>query len=125
MVYGLLRLWPVKIPSNVDKGVTGMSGVRLMKVKDADDGARLDRWFKKYVPEIGFGQLQKLMRKGSIRLDGKRVKGKERLEAGQEIRVPPVQENPDARPAKKPRLTRMILKKCKGGFYTVIRCNCY
>lgn len=66
-----------------------MSGVRLIEVKPADDGARLDRWFKTHVPEIGFGQLQKLMRKGAVRLDGKRVKGKERISAGQVVRVPP------------------------------------
>lgn len=82
-----------------------MSGVRHFEVKAADAGARLDRWFKQYVPEIGFGQLQKLMRKGAIRLDGKRVKGSERLEAGQVVRVPPTGPRGDA--PEKPERQRM------------------
>ena len=71
-----------------------MTGVRHIKVRVGDAGSRLDRWFKHHVPEIGFGQLQKLMRKGQVRLDGKRVKGNERLDAGQVIRVPPVKAPP-------------------------------
>ncbi|RMB04511.1 23S rRNA pseudouridine955/2504/2580 synthase [Eilatimonas milleporae] len=66
-----------------------MSGVRHMKVTPEDAGLRLDRWFRRHVPEAGFGAVQKAMRKGAVRLDGRRVKGNERLETGQDIRVPP------------------------------------
>ena len=66
-----------------------MSGVQQIEVKPDDDDIRIDRWFKRHFPHVGFGQLQKAMRKGSIRLDGKRVKGKEHVLAGQIIRVPP------------------------------------
>jgi 23S rRNA pseudouridine955/2504/2580 synthase len=67
-----------------------MSGVVTREVEADDDGIRIDRWFKRHYPDVGFGALQKMMRKGEIRLDGKRVKGKERLEPGQMIRVPPL-----------------------------------
>lgn len=50
---------------------------------------RFDRWCKKHFPALAFGQLQKLMRSGQFRLDGKRVKGNERLATGQVVRVPP------------------------------------
>ena len=81
-----------------------MSGVQNREVGQDDDGIRIDRWFKRHFPEVGFGQLQKIMRKGEVRLDGKRVKGKERLEAGQIIRVPPLSEKIAAGPKKKPGL---------------------
>ncbi len=67
-----------------------MSGVQHITVDVDDEGARIDRWFKRHYPEIGFGQLQRLMRKGDIRLNGKRVKGKEKVQAGQTVRVPPM-----------------------------------
>ena len=45
------------------------------KIIDADEaGMRLDRWFKLHFPGLGFGQLQKLLRSGQIRIDGGRVK---------------------------------------------------
>ncbi len=58
---------------------------------------RLDRWFKGHFPALGHGQLQKLLRKGQIRLDGHRAKANDRVEAGQTIRIPPMPDEPAAR----------------------------
>ncbi|WP_051101997.1 MULTISPECIES: RluA family pseudouridine synthase [Bartonella] len=49
---------------------------------------RLDRWFKVHYPGLAFGYLQKLLRSGQIRVDGRRVKTDIRLIIGQSIRVP-------------------------------------
>ncbi|MEL6094188.1 RluA family pseudouridine synthase [Bartonella schoenbuchensis] len=49
---------------------------------------RLDRWFKVHYPGLAFGYLQKLLRSGQIRVDGRRVKTDIRLVIGQSIRVP-------------------------------------
>jgi len=78
-----------------------MSAAQNIEVNQDDDGIRIDRWFKRHFPAVSFVMLQKKMRKGEVRLDGKRVKGKERLEAGQTIRVPPLGENPTEAPKKK------------------------
>lgn len=51
---------------------------------------RLDRWFKTHFPGLGFGQLQKLLRSGQIRVDGRRAKSDTRLGAGQTVRIPPL-----------------------------------
>ena len=51
---------------------------------------RVDRWFKAHYPGVGFGALQKLLRSGQVRVDGGRVKAQTRLEAGQTVRVPPL-----------------------------------
>jgi 23S rRNA pseudouridine955/2504/2580 synthase len=58
-------------------------------IADADDGQRLDRWLKKYYPDLPFGQMQKILRTGQVRVDGKRVKGETRLAKGQAVRIPP------------------------------------
>ncbi len=65
-----------------------------VKVQDQDDGQRLDRWLKKYYPALAFGQMQKILRTGQVRVDGKRAKGETRLVAGQEVRIPPQLEAP-------------------------------
>jgi len=71
-----------------------MGQVETRTVGTEDDGLRLDRWFKRHYPAVGHGSLQKLLRTGQIRLDGKRVKAGARLEEGQEIRIPPLQKAP-------------------------------
>ncbi len=58
---------------------------------DGDDGpVRLDRWFKRHFPALAHGRLEKLLRTGQIRVDGKRAKASDRLTAGQAIRIPPL-----------------------------------
>ncbi|MGI9357514.1 MAG: RluA family pseudouridine synthase [Rhizobiaceae bacterium] len=67
-----------------------MSAVTQKTVDSDESGMRLDRWFKLHFPGVGFGKLQKLLRSGQIRVDGGRVKTSSRLEAGQVVRVPPL-----------------------------------
>lgn len=59
-------------------------------VAGVDDGIRLDKWLKKHYPALPFGVMQKLLRTGQVRIDGKRAKPDARIAAGQEIRVPPI-----------------------------------
>ena len=60
-----------------------------VEVEADDDGIRLDRWFRRHYPALGHGALEKLLRTGQVRLDGKRAKASERLTAGQMLRLPP------------------------------------
>lgn len=69
-----------------------MSGVQHMTVIETDEGARLDRWFKRHFPHIAHGRVEKLLRTGQLRVDGKRAKGNLRLQAGQSVRIPPLPE---------------------------------
>jgi 23S rRNA pseudouridine955/2504/2580 synthase len=60
---------------------------------DSRDGTlRLDRWFKRHYPALGHGRLEKLLRTGRIRVDGKRARSNDRVEPGQAIRIPAVEE---------------------------------
>ena len=47
-----------------------MNCVQKIKVADEDEGIRLDRWFKRWFPEIAHGRLQKWLRTGQVRVDG-------------------------------------------------------
>lgn len=66
-----------------------MSRVSQTRVEPDDEGARLDRWFKRHYPELGHAQLEKLLRTGQVRVDGKRSKASDRVSQGQTIRLPP------------------------------------
>ena len=67
----------------------GADEVRQFTVGEDDDGVRLDRWFKRPLPQVGFGTVSRWARTGQLRVDGKRVKVDDRLTAGQQLRVPP------------------------------------
>lgn len=66
-----------------------MSKIPLRIVSADEAGMRLDRWFKRQFPALSHGQLQKLLRTGQVRVNGKRAEASARLEEGQNIRVPP------------------------------------
>ena len=68
--------------------------VLTIPVKPGDAGARLDRWFKRHYPTLTQGALQKMLRSGQIRVDGKRAEAATRVNEGQEIRVPPMPSAP-------------------------------
>ena len=67
----------------------GADGVRQFVVSEDDEGIRLDRWFKRHLPQIGFATVSRWARTGQIRVDGKRARPEDRLAAGQALRVPP------------------------------------
>ena len=72
-----------------------MSGVQHREEPAKEEGWRLDRWVRHHFPGVTHGALQKLLRTGQFRVDGRRVEAGVRLEPGQTVRVPPL---PDAEP---------------------------
>jgi 23S rRNA pseudouridine955/2504/2580 synthase len=80
-------------------------GIRQFTVEADDDGIRLDRWFKRHLPDASFNIVSRWARTGQLRVDGKRATPGDRLEAGQTLRVPPadVAAAASARPARKRR----------------------
>ncbi len=78
--------------------------VRQFTIGEDDNGIRLDRWFKRNLPQIGFATVSRWARTGQIRVDGKRAKPDDRLSEGQVLRVPPGGEQaPDGRKPKQRR----------------------
>jgi 23S rRNA pseudouridine955/2504/2580 synthase len=69
------------------------------EVTEDEEGMRLDRWFKRRLPELSLSHLNKIVRTGQVRVDGGRVKTATRLSRGQSVRVPPLNFEPQARVA--------------------------
>jgi len=65
-----------------------MSGFQIYRVKRIQGDMRLDKMLCEVYESATFGLVQKLCRKGQIRLDGKRVKGNERVAFNQEVKIP-------------------------------------
>ncbi|PWK55899.1 RluA family pseudouridine synthase [Roseicyclus mahoneyensis] len=67
-----------------------MSGVQTLTIGSGEGGQRLDRWFRRHFPQISQGRIEKMCRKGEIRVDGARAKPATRIEEGQAVRIPPL-----------------------------------
>ncbi len=59
-------------------------------IGEDEAGMRLDRWFRRRFPDLPQAHLNKIVRKGEVRVSGKRAEISTRLEAGQRVRVPPL-----------------------------------
>ncbi len=61
-----------------------------MSVEPDETGMRVDRFLTARFPDLSFAHIQRIVRKGELRIDGKRAKPNDRLEAGQQVRIPPL-----------------------------------
>src|SRR5438128_6423167 len=68
-------------------------GVQTVTVSGDEDGMRLDRFFEAKFPGLSFSHIQRIVRKGEVRVNGKRADTKDRLEVGQQVRIPPLKLN--------------------------------
>ncbi|PKP93108.1 MAG: RNA pseudouridine synthase [Alphaproteobacteria bacterium HGW-Alphaproteobacteria-16] len=80
------------------------TNVRQFTVGLDDDGIRLDRWFKRHLPDASFNIVSRWARTGQLRVDGARATPGDRILAGQVIRVPPAE--PVAAATAKPKKAR-------------------
>ena len=65
-------------------------GVQTVAVTPDESGMRVDRFFEARFPGLSFSHIQRIIRKGEVRVNGKRTQPKARLEAGQAVRIPPL-----------------------------------
>lgn len=82
-----------------------MSGVQHRVIAAGEGGQRLDRWLRRQFPHLTQGAIERMCRKGELRLDGARVAPSTRVEEGQDVRIPPLPEAdrpapPPARPGR-------------------------
>jgi 23S rRNA pseudouridine955/2504/2580 synthase len=65
------------------------TGVQIVTVGADESGMRVDRYFESRFPGLSFSHIQRIVRKGEVRVNGKRVDTKDRLQTGQQVRIPP------------------------------------
>ena len=73
-----------------------------LTVPPAEADTRLDRWLRRRFPALTQGALQKMLRTGQVRVDGKRAEANTRLAAGAELRIPPMPTKQPPKPDPKP-----------------------
>ncbi len=78
---------------------------RTFTVAEDDDGIRLDRWFKRHLPETSFNIVSRWARTGALRVDGKKTAPGDRVATGQVLTVPPA----EAAPAEGARVARVVV----------------
>ncbi|MGD9923792.1 MAG: RluA family pseudouridine synthase [Pseudorhodoplanes sp.] len=71
------------------------AAVQTVTVTPDEGGMRVDRFLEARFPGLSFSHIQRVIRKGQLRVNGKRVEPKDRLEAGQHVRIPPLRLDPE------------------------------
>jgi 23S rRNA pseudouridine955/2504/2580 synthase len=87
--------------------------VQTVTVSADESGMRLDRYFEARFPGLSFSHIQRIIRKSQVRLNGKRADPKDRIETGQQVRIPPLKLNqpkPASRLSAEDEKTRDFLK---------------
>jgi 23S rRNA pseudouridine955/2504/2580 synthase len=64
--------------------------VETATVGPDESGMRVDRFFEARFPGLSFSHIQRIIRKGEVRINGKRTQPKARLEPGDSVRIPPL-----------------------------------
>ena len=82
---------PAPPPVVAAKPVQFSAGVQTVAVTPDENGMRVDRFFEGRFPGLSFSHIQRIIRKAEVRVNGKRTQPKARLEAGQAVRIPPLQ----------------------------------
>ncbi|HEY0043373.1 MAG TPA: RluA family pseudouridine synthase [Allosphingosinicella sp.] len=94
--------------------------VRQFTVDAEDDGIRLDRWFKRHLPDANFNTVSRWARTGQLRINGKRATPGDRIEQGQVIRVPPADPVSEAAASAKPKVEHKQLSEDEIAFVNEI-----
>ncbi len=90
---------PTRKEQRAAASATLASGVQTLTVETDEAGMRIDRFLTARFPQLPFTRVQSIVRRGELRVDGKRAKPNDRLEPGMSVRVPPLRlDQPTERP---------------------------
>ncbi len=64
--------------------------VAVYDIGEDEAGMRLDRWLHRRFPDLPLSHLMKIVRKGEVRVSGRRADASTRLALGEAVRVPPL-----------------------------------
>src|SRR5262252_5450914 len=81
---------PHRGPSHSAEKIQPTAGVQTVAVSADEAGMRVDRFLEARFPGLSFSHIQRIIRKGELRVNGRRAQPKQRLEAGQAVRIPPL-----------------------------------
>jgi 23S rRNA pseudouridine955/2504/2580 synthase len=64
--------------------------VQTVTVTPDEGGMRVDRFLEARFPGLAFSHIQRIIRKGELRVNGRRVQPNDRLSADAKVRIPPL-----------------------------------
>lgn len=76
--------------------------VEYHTVTENEAGQRVDNFLIRHFKHVPKSVVYRILRKGEVRVDKKRVKPEKKLELGEVIRIPPVKQEEDLRPVDQP-----------------------
>ena len=76
--------------SSVEPRLPLPTKVQTVVVTADENNMRVDRFLEARFPGLSFSHIQRIVRKGELRVNGKRADSKDRIEEGQSIRIPPL-----------------------------------
>jgi 23S rRNA pseudouridine955/2504/2580 synthase len=87
------------------------SKVSHVTVGTDEDGQRLDNWLIRTLKGVPRTRIYRILRKGEIRVNGKRAKPDQRVQGGDDIRLPPIRAaEPDEEGVRTPRVPKGLLE---------------
>ncbi len=97
-------------PAGTERGP--FSAVSFVDAGEADAGRRLDNVLMMLLKNVPKSRVYRLLRKGEVRINGKRSKPEYRLQIGDRIRIPPVKlDVPEAQPAPSRSLQALLTQR--------------
>ena len=72
--------------------------VQLIEIKEERSGQRLDNWLFSLARNVPKSRIYRAIRKGEVRVNGKRAKAEYKLNTCDQVRVPPLYQSTTAKP---------------------------
>src|SRR5689334_5461475 len=75
-----------------ESGPRASPGVRHLDITGEDAGQRIDNYLLRHLKGVPRSRIYRLLRKGEVRVNGKRVKPEYRLAEADRLRIPPIRQ---------------------------------
>lgn len=86
---------------------TETPAVKIVAITADDAGQRIDNFLRTQLKGVPKSMIYRILRKGEVRVNKKRIKPEYKLEAGDEVRIPPVRVAEREEPAVSPHLQKV------------------
>ena len=87
--------------NSADSGTeTPRTGVRYVEAAEGDVGQRLDNFLLRVFKSVPKSHVYRVLRKGEVRVNGKRAKPETRIALGDRVRIPPIRVETETRESK-------------------------
>lgn len=82
-------------------------GVQFVAITAENAGQRIDNFLRTFLKGVPKSMIYRILRKGEVRVNKKRIKPEYKLEEGDDIRIPPVRVSEKEAPEVSPKLEKV------------------